>query len=423
MSTDILKQVQDLKREMEELGNEVKGGIAAFRVNEENRALSYFEAEEDTVTVADNRPQIGYMHRPRKGRKFRPIQGYQKQFHSFSDFLRVGFQDPKKFAERHDKAISVLKAANALNTLDSESAGALVLPEYAPDIASILYDNDVLSRTNQFTVSGNRMEFPKLQETSRVNGQRAGGLLGYWLEEGDIATGSRPKINSTELKLKKLCVVVYLTQELIDDNGYAIEQWVRQAVQREIAFMIGDSIFNGQGGGRPLGFLHSPGLVTVPIEGGQGSGTIVSQNVLKMWARRRTGQPVDSYAWYINQECEPQLYSMTMGSGGQNGVVYLPPGGLSARPYATLMGRPVIPTEFNQALGAVGDIVLGNLGQYITISKGGVQELASQHVEFLREQLAIKFTFRIDGRPMYDAPTTPANGTATQGDFIALAAR
>lgn len=418
MSTDLLDQIGDLRKDMEKLGNTVKGGVDAFRVNQDGGSVAYFESDTEDVEIVP-----GKLRTMQKGRRFKRPKGYAPQFKSFSDFLRTGYRNPNEFATKHEKALSVLKAANAINTLDSESAGALVLPEYAPDIASILYDNDILSRTNQFTVTGNRMEFPKLQETSRADGSRTGGILGYWIEEGDLATATRPAIQGTELKLKKLCVVVYLTQELIDDNGYALEQWVRQAVQRELQFMLGDAIFNGGGAGRPLGIFNSPVTVSVAKEAGQAADTIVAANVLNMYSRRRTGQPVGAYAWFINQDCEPQLNQMTMGSGGQNGVVYLPPGGLSASPYATLLGLPVIPTEFNQTVGDLGDICLGNLGNYLTISKGGVQELASQHVEFLREQTAIKFTFRIDGRPMFDQPTTPKYSAATQSDFITLAAR
>ena len=418
MSTDLLDGMADLKKRMEEIGNTVKGGIDAFRLSEETNSLSYFESELEE-------PQIvpGKLKPLRKGRFFKRPKNYKYEFKSFSEFMKLGFKDPAVFSEKHARAMNVWKAANSINTLDSESAGSLVLPEFAPEIASILYDNDILSRTNQFTISGNRMEFPKMQEASRADGARTGGILGYWIEEGDLASATRPQIQGTELKLKKLCVVVYLTQELIDDNSYALEQWVRQAVQRELTFMIGDSIFNGTGGGRPLGIFNSPVTVQVAVEAGQAAGTIVAQNILKMYARRRYGQPVNSYAWFINQDCEPQLNTMTLGSGGQNGVVYLPPGGLSVTPYATLMGLPVIPTEFNAALGLVGDICLGNLGNYLTINKGGVQELASQHVEFLREQVAIKFTFRVDGRPLYDRPTVPKNSTNAQSDFMVLAAR
>lgn len=419
MSTDILKGMTNLEKQMEEIGNMVKGSVANSHLNPETNSLSFFE-EDDSEPIQMVKGRLNTM---RKGRRFRAPKGYQRQFKSFSEFLRLGYKNKSEFESRHHKAVDMLVKANAMNTLDSESAGALVLPEFAPDIAAIYYDNDVLSRTNQFTVSGNTMAFPKLQEESRADGSRTGGLLGYWLEEGDLASAGRPSIDATELKLKKLCVVVYLTDELLEDNSYALEQWVRQAVQREIAFMTGDACFNGPGGKRMLGFLNSTACVQVAKENAQTADTINSQNILNMWSRRRTGQPVDAYAWYINQEIEPQLYSMTLGSGGQNGVVYLPPGGLSASPYATLMGRPVIPTEFNQKLGDKGDIVLANLGQYVTISKGGVQELVSPHVEFLRGQTAIKFTFRIDGRPLFDKPTTPKYGTVTQGDFIALEAR
>jgi HK97 family phage major capsid protein len=426
MSANVLENAVDLGKKLDEFGNMVKGLVTGTHINPETNSLSFIEDDSDRweprqLSKSNNwrAPSWATMQR----NSVRRIPGYKKQFPNLSSFLREGYTKPESFIAKHKTAIDMLTKANAINTLDSESAGFAVLPEFAPDIAAILYENDILARTNQFTVSGNRMSFPKLQETSRADGSRNGGILGYWLEEGDRMTETRSRMNETELKLKKLCVVVFLTEELINDNSYALEQWVRQAVQREIAFMVGDSIFNGTGGGRPMGIINSPVTVRVAAEGGQSAATIVAPNVLKMYSRRRAGQSVADYAWFINQDCEPQLAQMTMGSGGQNGVVYLPPGGLSSTPYATLMGLPVIPTEFNSTCGAVGDIVLANFKNYLTISKGGVTETASSHVEFLRDQTAIKFTFRIDGRPLFDAPTTPYKGSSTQSDFICLAAR
>ncbi len=114
------------------------------------------------------------------------------------------------------------------------------------------------------------MSFPRVNEESRAGGSRHGGLLGAWLDEGDLMTPTRAKMANTELRLKKLAVVVFLTEELLDDNSYALEQWITKAVRREIQFMVNDAIVNGNGGGRPLGFLQSPGTVVVPKEGTQG---------------------------------------------------------------------------------------------------------------------------------------------------------
>ena len=126
--------------------------------------------------------------------------------------------------------------------------------------------------------------------------------------------------------------------------------------------MVGDSIINGVGAGMPLGLLNSPALVSVAKQGSQTADTIVAENILKMWARRLSTANPEEYAWFINQDCEPQLHQLSLGvstAGGQ--LVYMPPGGLSERPYATLMGRPVIPIESCQTLGDKGDIILANL--------------------------------------------------------------
>jgi HK97 family phage major capsid protein len=250
-------------------------------------------------------------------------------------------------------------------------------------------------------------------------------MFGSWLEEGDTIPTTRPSVGETELKLKKLAVVVFLTEEMIDDNSYMLENWVRQAVQRELAFMIGDAIFNGTGAKRPMGILNSTGTVVVPLRAGQATNSIVAGNIEDMYSRMRFGTHVDpsQMRWFINQDTFPQLNAMTVGTGASAAPIYLPPGGLSAAPFGTLKGIPVQPTEFNSTCGTVGDICLANLNQYLTISKGGVQESSSIHVEFLREQVAFKFTMRIDGRPLFDQPTVPYKGTATQGDFIVCQTR
>lgn len=379
-------------------------------------AVAYYESNPSPLMKS---------HTLRKKLRFNPGQlpaGYKPMFKSYAHFMREGMRGSDEFAKFHKGSIEQLIKAQSLTTSDPDALGFLVLPEFAPDIAEILYnEDDLLGATDQYTVEGNRMAFPRLDERSRASGVRHGGLTGGWIDEGDLAVPTKARMLNTELKLKKLAVVVFLTDELIADNSYAIEQWVTRAVRREIQFMVNDAIFSGTGGGRPLGFLNAPGTVVVTKESGQVNGTILAMNILKMYSRRRPSTPLKNLRWLINQDIEPQLYSMTLpASGSVPGVVYLPPGGLSGSPYATLMGIPVQSCEFSKTLGTKGDIALVDMNGYVTISKGGVNEAASQHVEFLREQTAIKFTLRLDGRPMYDEPTTPYNGTATQGDFIVL---
>ena len=430
MSSGIGERLENLEKIAQRLGNQatdsgstveamhagLAGGVPAVAWFEDNgTAIALSKSEKATLRRA-----LGLRGRslPRE---------YKPSFDNFGQFLGEGFRQSEEYRKRYSASEQLLKSIdNSFNTLDDDVSGVAVLPEFAPDIAEVLYDeNDLVGMTDQYTVKGNRMSFPRIPSRSRKTGKRHGGLVAQWLDEGDLITPTRGRLESTELKLKKLAVCVFLTEELLADSAYALEQWVTRGVRSEMAFMIGDSIVNGKGGGRPLGYLQSSAKVTVPAVAGQASNTIVAQNILDMYARRLPNVNLNEYEWHINQNIEPQLQSMTMGTAGAQQVVYLPPGGLSAAPFATLMGLRVRATEFNPSLGQEGDIALVRMKGYTTISKGGINEVASQHVEFLRDIMAIKFTMRIDGRPFLDSPIEPyqSNGSDFQSNFITLQAR
>jgi len=90
-------------------------------------------------------------------------------------------------------------------------------------------------------------------------------------------------------------------------------------------------------------------------------------------------------------------------------------------PYGELMGLPVIPTEHNAALGTKGDIVLADLSQVLLADKGAVQAAASMHVRFLYDEMAFRFTYRVDAQTTWKKPLTPKDGGATLSPFIGLA--
>jgi hypothetical protein len=106
---------------------------------------------------------------------------------------------------------------------------------------------------------------------------------------------------------------------------------------------------------------------------------------------------------------------MTLGIGAA-GVVDLHAAGRPERaPYGDLlMGRPMQPTEFNATLGTQGDLIAADLGQILSISKGGVAQAVSMHVQFLTDQLALRFILRLNAGPWENAPITPYKGTATR---------
>jgi HK97 family phage major capsid protein len=316
---------------------------------------------------------------------------------------------------------AALQGAN--ETIGSEG-GFLVDAAVGGDVFARTYSTSaVASRCRRITIStnANGLKIPACDETSRANGSRWGGVQAYWAAEGNAVTKSAPKFRLMELSLKKLMALGYCTSELLQDAA-ALNNFMSTAFSEELAFRLDDSIINGTGAGQCLGLLNSNAVVSVPIETGQVSKTVLAQNIIKMHARMWPPSRANA-VWFINQDVEPQLNMMSLPVGTGGIPVYLPPGGLSQSPYATLYGKPVVPIERCPTLGSVGDVIFADMSQYVLIDKGGMRADSSIHVEFLSDQVVFRYVLRVDGQPLWNNVLTPYKGSATVSPFVVLAAR
>lgn len=318
----------------------------------------------------------------------------------------------------------LVRAPTGAGEVDPTGGGFLVQVDFAASIFMLAHDmGDILGRVNKIPISAtsNGLKIPGVDETSRATGSRWGGVASSWAAEGIAGTESRPKFRLIEFDLKKLISKMTITDELLQDST-ALTSIAGQAFSEEIMFMTEDAIWEGTGAGQPLGIINSPALVSVAKQNGQATGTIVKENIDAMWARGWARSRKNA-VWVYNQDVEPQLNQMNqaVGTGGQ--LVYLPPGGIANAPNATLYGRPMIATEYNAALGSVGDIALVDFSQYTIVDKGGVQMATSIHVAFDTDEQRFRITYRVDGRPMWSAPMTPYKGNLTKSPFVALAQR
>jgi HK97 family phage major capsid protein len=101
--------------------------------------------------------------------------------------------------------------------------------------------------------------------------------------------------------------------------------------------------------------------------------------------------------------------------------VFIPAGGYSASPYATLKGRPIIPTQACETLGDKGDIILADLSQYLTAVKAGnVKTDVSMHLWFDYDVLAYRFILRIAGQPWWATYISPRDGSNTLSWAVTL---
>lgn len=315
-----------------------------------------------------------------------------------------------------------LKAIVGASESVPADGGFLVQTDFAQMLLEKTFANsDIINRVFRMPISANAnsIKIPAVADSSRADGSRFGGIRAYWMSEGGSKTESNPSFAQVSLELKKLIGYTTCTDELLQDAP-ALEAWIQRAFASEFDFKIADAIINGDGAGKPLGILNAPCLHTVTAETGQGASTIVAENIIKMWASR-FGPNSGNYVWLINQNIEPQLYTMGLAVGAGGISVYMPAGGLSDAPYGKLFARPVIPCEQCATLGTAGDIILADLSQYVMIDKGSMQSASSIHVNFQTDQTAFRFVYRCDGQPMWSTYLTPYKGTTSyQSPFVVL---
>ena len=346
-----------------------------------------------------------------------PAKDTEKRFSSFGEQLMAAYRAAMP-GGKVDERLST-RAASGLNETTPSDGGFLVQQDFVTELLKRTYETGILaSKVKKIPIStnANGMKINAIDEDSRANGSRWGGVQTYWEGEADEITASKPKFRQMELSLKKLTGLCYATDELLQDAA-ALEAVIRQAFAEEFGFKIDDAILSGSGEGEPLGILNSGAIVTVAKEASQ-TDTITVENLIKMWNRLWSRSRANA-VWYINQELEPYLYTLKIGDK----PVYIPAGGLSEKPYGTLFGRPVVPIEQCSAAGEVGDIILADIGQYLLIDKGGVKSASSIHVRFLYDENVFRFIYRVDGKPIWTKPLTPYKGSATVSPFVTLAKR
>ena len=254
------------------------------------------------------------------------------------------------------------------------------------------------------------------------DGSRAGGVRVYWAGEAETVTATKPKLRKLNFGLHKAVGIGYATEEAMEDTN-AIGQLMENSFADELAFALQAAIISGNGVGRPLGITQSGCLVTASKEAGQVADTFLLENALAMW-RRMPARNRRNAVWLINQNVEPQLYTMTLDVGTAGSAVFLPAGGASVAPYMSLFARPIIPIEQCETLGDAGDVILCDLSEYMLVKKAsGVKTGWSAHVRWLYGEFCFRCVLRVDGMPIWEDPLTPYKGSDDLSPFVVCEAR
>jgi HK97 family phage major capsid protein len=309
-----------------------------------------------------------------------------------------------------------MKAALGSNEAIPSQGEFLLEPTLSPMFLKPIHEAGVFSRdVNRLPVGPNSNSgwIAGVDETSRIDGQRWGGVRSYHAAEAATLTASQPKFRKINWELHKAYVLQYATDELLQDAAM-LTAIINQSSAEELDFLVNDDIFNGIGGDRPVGVMSSNALIGI---GRYTANDVTHTDILNMWQRLHPRHKATA-KWYVNSEVTPKLNQLTFTSGSTG--ILSPYVSYSNDGVMQIMGKPVVETEFNAALGTQGDIVLAAMDQYLFWERGSVEAASSVHIQFLNDQTAFRFIYRYDGQTALASAITPYKGSNTQSPFVSL---
>jgi HK97 family phage major capsid protein len=340
--------------------------------------------------------------------------------------VAIARHNDRNLGEPDKRLYAAVTSGGASANVGSDGAFA-IQKEFATDLLeSTIEGGDILGQCDSHEVGSNAdgLEVVYLDETSRATGSRWGGVQVYRGAEADVPSAKKPKFGKWEVRLEDIIGLAYMTERLLQDAP-SIQNVFSNAFMAEFRFVAENEMVRGTGAGQMMGILNAACTVSVAKETGQVADTLVAENIGKMWKcvhprARKVG------AWYYNVELEDQLDQLQIGTGTSAQLVYMPPGGLSGKPYGTIKGRPTIPIEYASGAGDVGDFFFAAWPNYKVITKGGVQSDESIHVGFTKNERTFRWLSRINGAPKLKSSITPFKATDSNlklSDFVTLAAR
>jgi HK97 family phage major capsid protein len=347
------------------------------------------------------------------------------------DVAAIGSPNPSASvkAAAMERLNKVQAAASGANETIPSEGGWLVGTDSETMLDRGAIATGILSqRCFNVTASGDSdsLDLTLMDESSRANGSRFGGIQVYMKAEADTVTATKPKFRQASWKLNDCMGLMYATNDLLRDSG-KLTAVVSKWFPMEFGFKIDDLIVNGVGAGMPLGIIPAGCTINQAVDTGQGTrasntkSEVIYENIIAMYARILSSSDANA-VWFINRQLLPSIMTMSLPVGTGGSPVFLPPNGAAGQPYMTLLGKPIIPIEQCQAPGTSGDIILADLNEYLLFTKGGIEPSASIHVRFIYDEMTFKWVYRLDGKPIRNKALTPFKGSDTLGPFVKLAA-
>jgi len=203
----------------------------------------------------------------------------------------------------------------------------------------------------------------KLGHTITTSGERKINIAATkpaaaWIDEGEALTFSDATFSQINLDAHKLHVAVKVTEELLYDNAFQLENYIIEEFYKALANAEEDAFINGDGTGKPLGILAASGGAEVGVTAASATAITADEVINLVYSLKR---PYRKNAVFIlNDQTIAALRKLKDGNGA-----YMWQPALVAGEPDKLLGYPVYTSAYMPTVEAgAKTIIFGDLSYY-----------------------------------------------------------
>ncbi len=338
---------------------------------------------------------------------------------TFGDWCLAVARNDRTYLEKHyGSKFNEWQTKAALAEASGVTGGYTVPPKFYAQLQQLMAEETFI-RPRAFVVpmGAATMWMPYLDVTTVQSAGVSpffGGVNMSWTAEAQTRTETEPAFKQMELKAWELSGYSISSNVLLQDSVVGLEKFLMVLFAKAIAWYEEYAFLQGSGAGKPQGMLNAPASIAVNRAN---ANQVQFADVAGMWAKLLPAS-WNKAIWTFSPSVVPQLLQL---KDGANRAIFISiDSGITKAPNWALLGRPAIPTEKVPPLGTKGDVMLLDPSFYVIGDRMSIEIAASEHVNFLKNQMTWRVVERVDGQPWLSAPVTLQDAATTVSPFVVL---
>ena len=216
--------------------------------------------------------------------------------------------------------------------------------------------------------------FRRLGTTITTSGERKINIAGAkpaaaWIDEGEELTFGDAKFDQINLDAHKLHVAVKVTEELLYDNAFGLENYLLRQFSKALANAEEDAFLNGDGAGKPLGIFAEEGGAQIGVTAANATDITADEIINLVYALKR---PYRKKAKFIMNDQTIAVLRKLKDENGQ----YLWQPSLQAGEPDRLFGYEVMTSAYVPMIAAGKPVIAFGDFSYYNIGDRGVRSFA-----------------------------------------------